>query len=214
MNDDPSRNDDLLPPPDGFAPRRRRRNTNWLYRVDSLRPIHIWEAGQLFDNAESLMVSAVLLFVVAQQFVMMGAHFARQQISASAKMASSLGFFAALMSTLFWSEAWCYYYDFLDIVYYPLTNRVPDGSRFHPVRNSTIDELTEPQAEAFTGFNKDQLQRLRNVLRLHEDIPTTGYERPRFTAEELLLYFLYFLRTGHTYLQMSSESVFGGVAHV
>jgi hypothetical protein len=54
----------LVPPPEeGFGIRRPLRETNWLYRSDSLRPNHVFEAVNFFGVAEHLLSLAHTFFV-------------------------------------------------------------------------------------------------------------------------------------------------------
>jgi hypothetical protein len=82
--------------------------------------------------------------------------------------------------------------------------------RFYPEVNSDIDHLTEDKAYDFTGLCKANLNRLFIALRLSDDIPVVGERRTHFTGQQLLLFYLYYLQKGKTFLEMAKADIFGG----
>ena len=46
---------------------------------------------------------------------------------------------------LLWSKGYCYFLDYLEIAYYPSTNRLASGNRFPDVMNSSILYLMQGQ---------------------------------------------------------------------
>lgn len=79
-----------------------------------------------------------------------------------------------------------------------------------PVRYRTIASLDDSSAVYLTGFHVGQLQKMLLHLRFPEFMfPPT--RRCRYTGEEVLLTFLYWLRKGSTFIDMAAL-VFGGDA--
>ena len=205
--------DAVLPPPEGFGIRRLRSQTNFLFRVDALRINHIHDAGNLFNSAEFILELAKQFYQNAMDILIQYSIYLMLGNNVIAQQLLTHGQTMMLIAKLFVDESWLYYLDFMDVVYFPLSNRRPptNHSRFHPIVHSTINSLTDAQADDFTGFNKSQLRRLYTLWRLHDRIPMiTPQRRDRFTGEEMLLYFLYHLRHGSTFRDMSGASIFGG----
>ena len=114
------------------------------------------------------------------------------------------------MCQLLLSEGYCYFLDFLEIAYYPITNRFTNanrGPRFRPVVNSIINEWSVSDARELTGFTIPQLLKLLQHLRIPVTMRYSGYYR--FRGEEAMLHYLYWMRVGGTKLQMSAN-MFGG----
>jgi hypothetical protein len=59
-NDEDAANLLVPPPEEGSGVRRPFRETNWLYRSDSLRPNHVFEAVNFFGVAEHLCLWHIL----------------------------------------------------------------------------------------------------------------------------------------------------------
>jgi hypothetical protein len=190
-------------PKDGYGRRRSLRCTNWQYRADALRRVHFRILGELQSFVDQAMEHAISYAVYGNAFSYFAQVQGRRFESATRKLITTIAQIAAILHSL----AYTAQLEIEDILYYPLTNRQPDGDRFPPIRYTTIDELSDSDALAFTGFNKSQLRRLYIAWRMED-----CYRVPRrytFTGEEILIYFLFFLRKGHTYTDMS-RFVFGG----
>ena len=101
-------------------------------------------------------------------------------------------------------EGYCYYLDFLRILYYPESNC---PNHFPEHFNSSIEDLSDVDARDMTGLSKTQLRRLYRQLRITEEI---RYERRYiFGGDECFLHYLVFNRIGETKLRMS-RNYFGG----
>jgi hypothetical protein len=200
--------DDVLPPPDGYRIRRGLMYTNFQYRVDALRFYDRTIAANLFNVAEHLMQIATDFF----NFAVAALAAAQHGLTPVNEAMKNVAIIAAGVAAFFRNESILYYYDFMDLVYYPLLNRgpPPEHERFHPKVHTTIDEFSDDNCYYFTGFNKERVRRLKRALRLHDEIVVVG-RRTRFDGEELLLYFLYYLRKKDaTFIEMATVGKFGG----
>ena len=78
---------------------------------------------------------------------------------------------------------------------------------FHPKKHRTINSFNAQEARHFTGFTCTELR----TLKLHWRIPFSATRNgQRFDGEEAMIIFLYLLRKGHYFTDMSSAGVFGG----
>jgi hypothetical protein len=105
-NDDEDAADLLVPPPEeGFGVRRPLRETNWLYRSDSLRPNHVFEAVTFFGVAEHLLSLSQAFFIygasIATYSRRLFANGLRAALSTSARTLAFVSFTVAswLLST-------------------------------------------------------------------------------------------------------------------
>ena len=105
------------------------------------------------------------------------------------------------------SEEYCYYLDYIQIVYFPTTNRL---TQFPTHFNSKIDDLSDigdVTARDMTGLSVAQLRKLYVHLRIPDVL---RYQRRyTFTGKECFLHYIVFNRIGETKLRMSSN-YFGG----
>ena len=63
------------------------------------------------------------------------------------------------MIELLWLDGYCYFLDFLEILYYPMTSSISssaEGTCFRLVYNTTIDELGNNDAQEYTGLSVAQ----------------------------------------------------------
>ena len=99
---------------------------------------------------------------------------------------------------ILYSEGYCYYIDFILIVYYPITNC---QYIFLLIIQKSIVELTDQDVRDMAGLSVSQLQRLHGNLR----IPNEFIHRLRYTfiGEESLLHYLVFNRNWETKFRLS-----------
>ena len=190
-----------------WFPRAILRRTNWLYRVDGLR-IHdiremntLWELTYLFRGyaLQFLSWGWTLMTVVNSDSCEKSVVFLRKLIDYVVKMVE-----------LLWCEGYCYFLDFLEIMYYPATNRISGrniGIRFQPARRKKISEIDIGEAKEMTGFSKAQLEKLLVHLRIPNEMTYSRYYS--FSGEEALIHYLYWNYMAGTKLQMANNQ-FGG----
>ena len=105
------------------------------------------------------------------------------------------------------SEGYCYFLDYMQIAYFPSTNR---PTQFPAHFNLKIDDLSDFDdviARDMTGLSVAQLRKM--YVRLCIPGILSYQQRHRFTGEEYFLYYLVFNIIGEMKLRMSS-SYFGG----
>jgi hypothetical protein len=195
--------------PGGYGVQRTRRRTNWQHRADALRPTHIRQLRELAAAARDLLFCAA-------EYVIFGSTvraYIRGMVLRGFELAYQVVHANRVLRHVLFTASWLYsiarlaWMDYEDFLFYDLTNRDPTGTRYTPFRYNTINELSESTAEHLTGFNKIQLERLYISWRMHDTYTEPG--RYLFTGEEIMIYFLTFLRKGHNFLTMAF-SVFGG----
>ena len=99
---------------------------------------------------------------------------------------------------LLYSEGYCYYIDFLSILYYNSANH---QHALPLIIKTKVANLTEQDARDMTGLSVLQLHRLHRYLRITDDFL---YRRQHvFIGKECVLHYLVFNRTGETKLRMS-----------
>ena len=118
MTDDSSI-DDVESHLEQWFPRNILRRTNWLYQVDALRPHDIREMNIIWELCEDFEC-------YARQFIIW-AYSIRFIISATADTVyadklESLVKLIVKMAEMFWAQGYCFFLDFLQIAYYPVTN--------------------------------------------------------------------------------------------
>ena len=177
-----------------WYPRDILSRTNWLYRVDALRNRDIRDMRVLSD--------LFLLFRrYAMGFLLWASTLASQVhlgIQPQEKLKKVINVILQMCQLLL-SEGYCYFLDFLEIAYYPITNRFTNannGPQFRPVVNSIINEWSVSEARELTGFTIPQLLKLLTHLRIPDTMRYTGYYR--FRGEEAMLHYLYWMRVGRT----------------
>ena len=191
-----------------WHPRSVLRRTNWLYRVDALRPNDVlylnvlWETIELLrDYATHFMLMGAVLFVVKTRGV-----------SESLRNRCSKLFPVVMyLSQALVSEGYCLLLDFMRVGYYPSTNRVTnsrEGCRFPELQRSRVNRLSQNEARTMTGFSLDQLQELLIHLRIPGQVRDEVSER-WYVGEEAFLHYLVYNRLGLTKLQLSLH-YFGG----
>lgn len=114
------------------------------------------------------------------------------------------------MTELLWSEDYCYFLNFLEIIYYPVTNMIAsssEGRRFWPIRDTTIAELGNNGARHISGLSMPQLKHLFLHFRLPSEI--RYHRRHTFSGEEAFLYYMLWNRCGGSKLVIIQHA-FGG----
>ena len=149
-----------------WFPRAILSRTNWLYRVDALRPHDIRELsilGELVilyrDYAMQFLIWAHSLTVIARNSI--NSHFSNRLQNIIDIVLS--------MTELLWSEGYCYLLDYTAIAFHPSSNRFTreaQGRRFPEVKNTTIDGLGNNVCRNLTGLSVAQLRILFTHLRL------------------------------------------------
>ena len=191
-----------------WYPRSTIRRTNWLYRTDALRVSDLREitlAWELFSSHTDYVLHLLMLLHALSMKIQSSVGNIELQMKKTIK-------WIKMVILFLWSEAYCYFLDFLQIAYYPSSNRFTSftgniGPRFYPISCSTIDDLGINEARDMTGFTKQQLYLLLRHLRMPTEM---SYPRKyRFSGEDALLHYLYWHRNGGTKLQMSTQK-FGG----
>ena len=188
-----------------WYPRQILRRTNWLYRVDSLRIYDTREMGVLWYLSQQYLEFATMFHT--WEAVLLSC--ARSCCERLKEKTEGIARLVHRMSKLLLSEGYCHWLSFLEIAFYPDTNRdllFENGQQFLTVKNSRIDELSESEAFRLTGYSTHNLHRLFTCFRLPENV--TQPRRHRFRGEECLLHFLYWYKHGGTKLEMAQE--FGG----
>ena len=187
-----------------WYPREILRRTNWLYRVDSLRMHDVREMNIMWELA-------CLFKYYATQFLLWSFLLAkkmRQTINDSIKQTVKKAWKITTSMVMFLlSEAYCYFLDFIEIAYYPETNRMNSGNRYPPIKFTTINEMSMHECREMTGFSKPQLRKLLIHLRIPQVLSYPNYYT--FSGEEAFIYYMYWNRVGGTKLQMSTNK-FGG----
>ena len=191
-----------------WRPRAVLRRTNWMYRVDSLRPLDIDHLHLLWDNV-------IMLREYALQFLIWGSVLSHLKVFGESDYirgrCSDLLPIILHLSQACVSEGYCCMLDFMRIGYYPSRNRINrsiDGARFPDVQRRRLDEIGNNEAREMTGFSLNQL----SCLSLHLRIPTVIRDlgsRRTFDGEEAFLHYMVYNRLGVTKLQMSLY-YFGG----
>ena len=110
----------------------------------------------------------------------------------------------------FWPEGYCYYLDFLRMVYYPVTNhfiRANNGPRFATILRTKTSMLGHNEALQLTGFSMYQLELLFKHLRIPDALSEPHCHK--FVGEEVFLHYMIYNWLGDTKLRMS-QNYFGG----
>ena len=187
-NDEESSIDDIDDELNNWYPRDVLRRTNWLYRVDALRPHDMREMDTLWELCE-------LCKDYATQFIIW-AYSLRSIISTStdpifSEKIEKIVTTIMVMIQMFWSEGYCCFLDFLTIAYYPVTNRITGevhGHRFPDITRNKISLLGNNDARELTGLSTMQLQKLFDHLRIPDIFRTE--RRYSFTGEESFLHYM------------------------
>ena len=191
-----------------WHPMQLQRRTNWLYRVDALRPRDVREMDVLWELV-------VFCRFYATQFLVWGSSL-RSLLSnlpegSRRNNTKRLLDYIIHMSNLFLSEGYSYFSDYLEIAYYPSSNRITSssmGCRFPALQRMSIDELGINECREMTGFSKSQLEILFRHLRIPERLRDVTSRRV-FSGEEAFLHYMVYNRLGITKLQLSLY-YFGG----
>jgi hypothetical protein len=107
-NDEDAANLLVLPPEEGFEVRRPLRETNWLYRSDSLRPNHVFEAVNFFGVAEHLLSLAHTFFVYGVNISTYSQRLLANGLAALSTSARTLAFISFTVASWFLSESTMY----------------------------------------------------------------------------------------------------------
>ena len=191
-----------------WRPRDVLRRTNWLYRVDALRPRDVREMDTLIQLVD-------LYQTHAEEFVIWGHALQiirdrRPDIAVSRQLNRVIETVIEFSKYLY-CEGYCFYLDYIQIAYYPASNRITrslQGDRFPPSQRTVIDELGENDCRHMTGLSVNQLMLLHKHLRI-PDIIRDERSRRRFKGEEAFLHYITYNRLGLTKLQLSLYH-FGG----
>ena len=136
-----------------WLPRRSIRDTNWMYRVDTLRTHDHREMEVQVHHSLALLCNAVQALAYAFTFRYTVLH---------GSMATLRAQFDALYESLlqivylFLSESYCCFIDYLQIAYYPLRNRITSqniGVRFPPIVRKKINDLGYAESYQLTGLS-------------------------------------------------------------
>ena len=149
-----------------WYPRQRLRRTNWLYRIDALR---------LYDQREITFLNSLgsIFFEYSTIFLSWGYTLQTilQRMSSPAK--KSLRDVISMvfsMTSLLWSEGYCHYLTFLEISFYPATNRSAPSMHFLPRARSSFNDLSHSEAYQMTGYL------VHNLRRLYLQLPIPHYQ--------------------------------------
>ena len=107
------------------------------------------------------------------------------------------------MTELFWSEDYCYFLDFLQIVYYPITNHITsrvNGPRFPKISRQLISSLGHIEAREITSLYINKLQHLYNQSHIPDYIIYRN--KNQFSGEESFLHYMVFNNLGETKLKL------------
>ena len=191
-----------------WYPRHVLNRTNWLYRIDSLRPRDIGEMTLLFDMVIMLKAYTIQLLVLGSSVrsIMLdqpdGPY--RNNLERTFDIVIEL-------TQLFVSEGYGYFLKYLQIAYYPSSNRITSrsmGPRFPAIQRRSIDQLSNVECREITGFSHEQLKLLLRHLRVPHQLRDERSRRV-FTGEEAFLHYFAYNRLGITKLQLSTF-YFGG----
>ena len=184
-----------------WFPRDILRRTNWLYRVDALRPHDIRELsiiGELVflyrDYAMKFLIWAHSLTAIARNSL---------NSNFSNRLQNIIDIILS-MTELLWSEGYCCLLDYSNIAYHPSSScftREAHGRRFPELRYQTVDGLGNNMCQDLTGLSVAQLHILYTYLCFPDELRCPGYYV--FSWEEAMLHYLYWNRYGGTRLQMS-----------
>ena len=191
-----------------WHPRDILRRTNWLYRVDALRPRDVRDMNVLMDLV-------TLCQTHAQQFVIWGysLRFASRRPNSNVRSSryKKISLLVLQMAQLFLSEGYCFFLEYLQIAYYPSSNRINRsslGNRFPPKQRESLSDLGENECRSMTGLSLSQLYLLREHLRIPESMCDHRSQR-WFNGEAGFLHYMTYNRLGITKLQLSLYH-FGG----
>ena len=142
-----------------WLPRQVQNRTNWLYRMDALRPHDINEMNILWELVCVFKDYAIQYLIWAHILVRKIKESRSGSIRIKTRKVLKL---VRSMVQLLWAESYCYFLDFLEISYYPISNRFSsrgmNGPRFPPCKNNCISQLGTNEAKEMTGFSKHQLE--------------------------------------------------------
>ena len=191
-----------------WRPRAVLRRTNWLYRIDALRPRDLRDMEVLRDLVELYQSYAEQFVIWSRTLQIFRTRLTDQhQLLRLGKIIKTID----IMSKNMLDEGYCYYLEYLSVAYYPTSNRITrsnEGDRFPPFQNTSIDSLGENQCRQMTGLSVAQLlllhKHLRIPLQIRDDVSRRSY-----SGEEAFLHYVTYNRLGITKLQLSLYH-FGG----
>ena len=175
--------------PEGYHPRRFRRRTNWMYRHESSNVRLARYAVELLDLVVAWSVASMSLTFVSMGFFM----------DRSIEVGRNLGYAMFLMAQTMHYMALCCYLDLQDILF------VADHGTYGygPPTLSSINQIPDgPSSEgndanALTGFLKDELRLLLIHWRIPETFVPTAIEKiSPFSGEMAMIFFLSWMKHG------------------
>ena len=136
-----------------WRPRDVLRRTNWLYRVDALRPRDIREMNTLKELVELYQTYAEQFVLWAQTLTIFASRTCNS--TDSTRLQKTIETIVQFSRYLL-CEGYCFYLDYLQIAFYPCTNRITrslEGDRFPPLQCHTIELLGENESRHMTGLS-------------------------------------------------------------
>jgi hypothetical protein len=126
-----------------WYPRQALRNTNWLYRTDALRVRYLRTLQMLWFQAQHFLEMATQWVVFLHGIVGFMNQLYHQGRQALFKQVHRLFQITLVLSQVVYSEGYCFLLDFLELAYYPVSNRSPGDStnRYFEEEYLTIDSL-------------------------------------------------------------------------
>ena len=193
---------------DEWYPRAVLRRTNWLYRVDALRPSDVRDMHELLQSIQLCQAHAQQFVIWANVLRFIRSRRMCEDTSRRFRLVDQL---IMQMAHLFLSEGYCHYIDYLQIAFYPSSNRINNrsiGLRYPPIRCQKIALLGENESRTLTGLSTAQLHLMLIHLRIPKEIRDRRVRRV-FDGEEAFLHYMAYNRLGLTKLQLSLYH-FGG----
>ena len=132
-----------------------------MHQVDALRNYNMREMDVLWDVA-SLCLEQCHQFMIWAHVL----HSFRVMVSDPTYQHHLKSVYAIVIEILqlLCSEGYCYFLDYMAILYYPHGNR----DFFPPIIKTKIEDLTEDDCIVLTGLSKSQLFRLYHQLHIPE----------------------------------------------
>ena len=106
---------------DEWYPRAVLRRTNWLYRVDALRPSDVRDMHELLQSIQLCQAHAQQFVIWANVLRFIRSRRMCEDTSRRFRLVDQL---IMQMAHLFLSEGYCHYIDYLQIAFYPSSNRI------------------------------------------------------------------------------------------
>ena len=187
---------------DEWLPRAALRRTNWLYRVDALRPRDYRDMSCVYDAINMCQSYAKQCIIWGNVLRFFRNRIMTEDMSCRIQKIEQI---VIQMAHLFYSEGYCHFIEYLQIAYYPSSNRIRSqliGDRFPPIRCKQIDLLGSNESRNLTGLSVNQLVLLFRHLRIPFNLRDERSRRV-FDGEEAFLHYMAYNRLGLTKLQLS-----------